>query len=627
MRQEADRSRGFARRALFLGAAQLAVFGGLAARLYHLQVDRGTEYALLAEDNRANQRLIVPPRGRILDRRGRPLARNVPVYRIRVIRERARDLADVLRRLADLVALPPGRIDEVLAQAQARPAFVPITLRENLSWDEVTRIAIRSPELPGVELDSALLRDYPHGDVLAHVLGYVGAVSEAELKADPDPLLQQPDFRIGKNGVERSYERQLRGRAGLSRVEVNAIGREIRELDRKEGEPGTDLRLSLDLDLQRFCHARLAGELSASAVVLDVRTGAVLALASVPSFEPAAFTGRLPVGTWGELRANPRTPLVNKCVRGQYPPGSTFKLMTALAALEGGISPTMQVSCSGSVYLGNAQFHCWKEHGHGRLGLVQAIEQSCDVYFYELARRVGVDAIAAMAGRFGLGQPVGIDLPGEQPGLIPTTAWKKATFKEGWHKGETLVCGIGQGYVLATPLQLAVMTARLANGGLAVTPRLVGAQAAGGEAAPDAPPPPLGVAQASLDLVLRGMRDVVHGPRGTARAAALGLPGVEVGGKTGTSQVRRISKADRLAGRHKRKDIPWEERDHALFVAFAPFAAPRYAVAVVVEHGVSGAKTAAPIARDILRQAIELDPAGGAPPPIGVVASATGEPT
>lgn len=602
MQQEGDRARGFGRRALLLGGAQVAVFGALAARLYDLQVSRAAEFALLAEDNRANQRLLIPPRGEILDRLGRPLARNVPAYRIRVVREQAHDLPEVLARLGRLVRLPNDRVAAVLAEAASRRAFVPITVREDLTWDEVARVAVRAPELPGLLLDSELLRDYPQGELLAHVLGYVGPVSEAEQAADADPLLRLPDFRIGRSGIERAHDGRLRGRAGLSRVEVNAVGREIRELERREGEPGSDLRLSLDLELQRFCMARLSSELAASAVVLDVATGGVLALASVPSFDPAAFGGRLRPEAWAELRDNPRTPLVNKCIRGQYPPGSTFKMMTALAALEAGIDPTARVACTGHVNLANARFHCWREHGHGRLGLIAALEQSCDVYFYEMARRVGIDAIAAMAARFGLGRPAGIDLPGEQPGLMPTRAWKRAARGESWHKGETLVCGIGQGYVLATPLQLAVMTARLANGGRQVTPWLV---------VPDAPTAPasIGVPPEALALVLRGMRDVVHGGRGTARGADPKLPGVEIGGKTGTSQVRRISKSERAAGLHKRKDIAWEERDHALFVGLAPFAAPRFAVSVIVEHGVSGARAAAPIARDILRKTLELDPA------------------
>ena len=602
MQQEADRARCFTRRALFLGGAQIAFFGALGARLYHLQVERSADFALLAEDNRANQRLLVPPRGRIVDRQGHPLARNVPTYRMLVIREQAHDLRPLLARLGSLVALAPERIDAVLEESRQRRAFVPLLVREDLSWDEVARIAVHSPELQGAVLDSGLLRDYPEGAVLAHVLGYVGAVNPAEQTADQDPLLQLPEFRIGKSGIERSYDHVLRGRAGLSRVEVNATGREIRELDRREGVAGADVRLSLDLELQRFCVTRLASEASASAVVIDVRSGGVLALASVPSFEPASFTGGLRPSVWKELRDDPRTPLVNKCIRGQYPPGSTFKMMTALAALEAGITPSYHAFCPGHLSLGRALFHCWREHGHGSIAMVQALGQSCDVYFYDLARRIGVDAIAAMATRFGLGGKLGIDLPGEQPGLIPTTAWKKATLGESWQKGETLVCGIGQGFVTTTPLQLAVMAARLANGERAVRPWLVAA------AEPGEPPPALDVPQAHLDVVRAGMREVIHGGRGTARTADLGIPGVEMAGKTGTAQVRRISRADRAAGRHKRKDPPWIEREHALFVCFAPFAAPRYAVAVVVEHGMSGAKTASPIARDIMRRTLELDP-------------------
>jgi penicillin-binding protein 2 len=451
VQQEAERGRCFTRRVLFLSGAQVAFFGALTARLHYLQVQRSADYALLAEDNRANQRLLVPPRGQILDRLGRPLARNAPTYRVQVIHEQARDLRAVLQRLAELVALPPERIESVLGEARLRRPFVPLLVREDLSWEEVARVAIHSPDLPGVVLDSGLLRDYPEGDTLAHVLGYVGAVNPAEQSEDSDPLLQLPEFRIGKSGIERSYDRVLRGRAGLSRVEVNAIGREIRELDRREGVPGADVRLALDLELQRFCVARLSAELAASAVVVDVRTGGVMALASVPSFEPSLFAGGLRRSAWQQLRDDPRTPLVNKCIRGQYPPGSTFKMMTALAALEAGVSPSYQAFCPGYMSLGRAVFHCWKEHGHGRIRMIQALGQSCDVYFYDAARRVGVDAIAEMARRFGLGEPLGIDLPGEQPGLIPTTEWKKATLGESWQKGETLVCGIGQGFVSATP--------------------------------------------------------------------------------------------------------------------------------------------------------------------------------
>ncbi|MFO1070218.1 MAG: penicillin-binding protein 2 [Geminicoccaceae bacterium] len=601
MRQDSERTRTFTRRALVVGGIQAALFGALGVRLWHLQVDEGQEYSLLAEDNRVNQRLLIPPRGRILDSQGRALARNIPTYRVRLVREQTRDPRATLQALARLVALDAERIEAVLAQLATSRRFVPVTVRDDLSWEEVSSVAVRSPELPGVLLDSALFRDYPQGEVTAHIVGYLGPPTVTEQAADPDPLLTLPEFRMGKSGVEKSHDAALRGRAGLSRVEVNVVGREIRELDRSEGIAGRDVALSLDLDLQRYCFERLSGELAASTVVVEVATGAVRAMASVPSYDPAVFQNGLSPTIWKELRDNPRTPLVNKCIRGQYPPGSTFKMVTALAALQAGIAPGAKVFCSGATTLGKAVFHCWKQGGHGAMDMIHAIEQSCDCFFYDVARRIGVDAIAETARRLGLGGPLGIDLPGEMPGLIPTRAWKKARLDQQWHQGETLVNAIGQGFVLATPLQLAVMTARLCNGGRAVTPWFV---------APDADPaavPPTGIPEAHLAIVRDGMHAVVHGSRGTARQATLGLPGIEMAGKTGTSQVKRISKADRLSGRHKRKDRPWKERDHALFVCFAPVAAPRYAVSVIVEHGEGGSATAAPIARDIMRRALDLD--------------------
>ena len=605
MHREADRLRSFSRRTLLLGAGQLAVFGVLAGRLYYLQVVAADQYALLADENRINHRLLPPARGAVLDRNGVALASNRPTYRVLVVREQAKDVAATLAAVGRLIPLTPERIAEVMAEAKRRRAFVPITIRDDLAWSEVSRIAVHAPELSGVALDSGLLRDYPMGDVAAHVLGYVGPVAEGELNGDP--LLELPEFRIGKNGIEKTYEPVLRGRAGISRYEVNALGREIKQLYRKDGEPGADLRLTIDLELQRHVHHRLAAEESASAVLLDAHSGEVLALASVPGFEPGAFGNGLRRDVWRALTTDLRAPLMNKAIAGQYPPGSTFKMIVALAALEAGaITPDAQVYCPGHLRFGTHTFHCWKRWGHGEVALVDALAQSCDVYFYELARRVGVDAIAAMARRFGLGARLGIDLPGERAGLVPDKAWKQAALGARWHQGETLVVGIGQGFLQTTPLQLAVMTARLATG-RAVVPSIVrGAAAQGAQAAGSAPP--IGVSDRSLTLVRRGMREVVHGERGTARAHQLGQAGIAMAGKTGTSQVRRISRSERLTGLRKNEEKPWEERDHALFVAFAPYHEPRYALAVVVEHGGSGSTSAAPIARDIMTKALELDP-------------------
>ena len=486
-------------------------------------------------------------------------------------------------------------------------AFVPVLVREGLSWDEVTAVAVHSPHMPGVVLDSTLLRDYPYGEVLAHVLGYVGPVTEQDQAADPDPLMRLPEFRIGKNGIEDAHDQLLRGRAGLRRVEVNAIGREIRELDRDDGRAGDDVRLSLDLELQAFTYERLSAELSASSVVVDVNTGAVLALASVPSFDPTAFLGRLSHQQWKEWRDSPRTPLVNKCIRGQYPPGSTFKMIVGLAALEAGlVTPSYDVFCGGYTSLGNARFHCWKSHG--RVALHQAIAQSCDVYFYDLARRVGVDGIAAMAKRFGLGDVLGLDLPGERPGLVPTSQWKRDTLGEPWQRGETLVVGIGQGFMLATPLQLAIMTARMCNGGRAVRPWFVRAP---GE--PLSMPESIGVSQVNLDHVRKGMEMVVNHPRGTARRHALTLDGMSRWPARPAPHRCAASPAPSAppvstSARIGLGSIDITRSSSATHRSIAP----RYAVSVIVEHGQSGSAAAAPIARDIMTRVLELDPSGRA---------------
>jgi penicillin-binding protein 2 len=613
MHRDADRLRVFSRRTALLGAAQLGLFGLLAGRLYHLQVMAADEYALLADENRINHRLLPPSRGRIFDRHHVPLALNVRTYRVMVVREQAGDVRARLADLRRLIELAPERIEAVVEDARMRRPFVPIMVREDLNWSEVARVAVNAHALPGITLDTGLLRAYPAGPIMSHILGYVGPVSKPELNGDP--LLELPEFRHGKNGIEKLYNDVLRGTGGLSRFEVNALGREIKEFDRQDGEPGQDLELTIDLDLQRYVFERLEAQPSASAVVLDVHTGEVLALCSLPTYDARGFINGLSRAAWGELISNPLTPLVNKAISGEYPPGSTFKMIVALAALEGGVGPDHEVYCPGDLKLGRHQFHCWKQWGHGSLALVDAIAQSCDVYFYEMARKVGVDAIAAMARRFGLGERLGVDLPAERAGLVPDKAWKRQALDQPWHQGETLVVGIGQGYVQATPLQLAVMTARIANGGRAVRPWLVRGAAARVSPEAQGQTERLGVSEWALRFVREGMFEVVNGPRGTARAARLPSAGLQMAGKTGTSQVRRISRTERVTGVRKNDDKPWEERDHALFVAFAPYQDPRYAVSVVVEHGGSGSTAAAPLARDIMAKALELDPSRPRPVP------------
>ncbi len=604
----------FTRRSLILAGGQAALMSVLAGRLYYLQVLQSDEYATMANENRMNIRLLAPLRGQVLDRFGVEIASNRQNYRVVLIREQTKSVEQTLDRLSNLVPISQTDRERVIKDSKRKRGFVPIPVMENLSWEEFSRINVHSPELPGIQLDVGETRHYPYGPLFAHTVGYVGSVSERDLKnLEPDPLLELPGFKIGKNGIEKYYDLSLRGKAGTSRVEANAYGRVIRELSRQEGSPGNDLELTIDAQLQAYAAERMGTE-SAAAVVLDVHTGDILSMVSVPSFDPNSFTTGISVKDWRALQSNPKHPLSNKAVNGQYPPGSTFKMIVALAALEAGvISPQYTTYCAGHTMLGRHKFHCWKRGGHGKMNLRQSIEQSCDVYFYDIARKVGVDKIAEMANRFGLGEKLNLDLYGEKSGLIPTTAWKQAVRGERWQVGDTFNAGIGQGYVLATPLQLAVMTARLANGGKAVTPRLVKQEfqnlANEDNASKYSGAEDLGVSKSTLSAVLDGMFDVMNGKKGTGRASRIEVDGWEMAGKSGTAQVRRISKKERLSGVLKSDEKPWEYRDHALFVAFAPYDNPRYAVSVIVEHGGSGSKAAAPIARDLLKEALRLDPA------------------
>ncbi len=602
MDRDIDRYRSVTRRALVLGATKLGMVGVLGGRLYYLQITESDHYRVLAEENRINMRLLAPSRGQIVDRRDVPLAINNQNFRVVMVEEQVGDLEDMLNRLSAIVPLSDADRRRVLRDAERSRAFVPITVQDNLTWRQVARLDVRAPELPGLSIDVGELRHYPFTESTGHFVGYVGAVSEQDLTGDP--VLTLPGFRIGKNGMERQHEEALRGTAGTSQVEVNAVGRVIRELSRDEGTPGRDVKLTIDIGLQEYVQERLKTEESASAVVLDVLNGEVFALASHPGFDPNLFTTGIDVENWRRLNDDPYAPLTNKAVAGQYPPGSTFKMLVALAALEEGISPSHSVACPGHMTLGSHRFHCWRRGGHGWLDMVGAIAHSCDVFFYETSRRVGIDKIAAMANRFGLGDKVNLDMPGERPGLMPTRDWKLATMGTQWQPGETVVCAIGQGYVSATPLQLAVMTARMVNGGKAVVPHLTKRVGDAGwhDGAGD-----IGIAQPHLDVVIEGMNAVTT--YGTAGRFQIREPGMEMGGKTGTSQVRRITMAERAAGVIRQQDRPWRDRHHGLFVGYAPVHAPRYACCVVVEHGGSSS-VAAPIASDILLETQRRSPAG-----------------
>lgn len=599
-----SRYKTFTRRVAILGGLQVAAFGVLAGRMYYLQVLRSDEYRMLADENRINVRLLAPLRGRIVDRFGNELASNRQNYRAVLIPEQTPDLEATLDKLARIVEITEFDRKKIMRDIKRSPRFMPITVAENLTWDQFAQININEPDLPGVQPDVGETRFYPYTTELAHLVGYVGAVSEKEMDKK-EPLLTLPGFRIGKNGIEKNYDERLRGKAGSSHVEVNAYGRVIRELAKDPGKPGEEVVLTVDMELQEFAWNTLANE-SASAVVMDIHNGDVLAFVSAPAYDPNEFAKGLSQAQWKALVENPYKPLLNKAIAGLYPPGSTFKMAVALAALEAGITPEQSVHCSGAYWLGNHAFHCWKKEGHGTMNMHNGIKYSCDTYFYEIARRIGIEAIAKTARRLGLGETYNFEVPGEKKGLVPDPRWKLAQTGVTWQQGETVITGIGQGFLLASPLQLAVMTARLANGGKDVKPRLT--RAIGGNMMPQPKLRDLGFDPAHLAIVCGGMNGVSNEAGGTAFRSRIPDPGMELAGKTGTAQVRRISKAERASGVIKNEHLDWVQRDHALFVCYAPVHKPRFALSLVVEHGGSGSAAAAPKARDIMKKVQERHP-------------------
>ena len=599
----------FSRRLAMLGGVMAGMVSTLAGRMYYLQVIEGEKYRLLSDENRISRRPLLPSRGLILDRFGIPLATNSPNYRAILVAEQAPNVQGTLDAIAQLVPLNQHELRAIAKAIHGGRAFTPVTVKDDLDWEQVNQLELNLADLPGISVMIDQKRLYPFGGITSPILGYVSAPNEHEVNKDSDPLLRMPSFRIGKNGLEKQYDQQLRGSAGESQLEVNSFGRTIRELSREDGRPGEDLVTTLDIGLQAYAQQRLSSELAGAAVVMDVFTGDILTLASTPSYDPAAFYRGLSSAQWRALTTDEYRPLTNKALAGEYAPGSTFKMITALAALDAGVDPRGTVYCNGVTRLGTARFHCWKREGHGAMDMANALKNSCDVYFYEVARRAGIDGIAAMARLFGLGAATGLDIPGERGGLIPDSAWKEAAMGVRWQPGETLVAGIGQGFVSATPLQLCVMTARIANGGKSVLPRLKrgpGTEFANDDGAPRFEP--IALSPGHLRLVQEGMNLVTNGERGTAYGSRIEIPGMEMAGKTGTSQVRRITMAERQRGVVKNEDLPWKQRDHALFVAFAPAHAPRDACTVVIEHGGGGSKVAAPIARDILIECQRRDP-------------------
>ena len=594
------------RRSLVVGALQLGFAGALAARLRHLQITQADQYRLLAEENRINIRLIAPERGEIYDRNGVFLARNEQSYRITLVKEDAGDVRKLLMQLAQLITLSAEDIERSVLETQRSAPFLPVTIIDRVSWEDIAKVAINAPSLPGITPEVGLSRHYPLGPNFAHIVGYVGPVSDRDLNRseDPDPLLRIPRFQIGKVGVEAKYEEDLRGRAGAKHVEVNAQGRVMRELERREGNSGRNLQITVDAGLQNYVQARL-GEESASAVVMDCNSGDILAIASSPSYDPNKFVRGISFDDYGVLRDNDHRPLASKTVQDAYPPGSTFKMVTALAGLEDGIlDPNARVFCPGHLDVSNRKFHCWKTGGHGQVNLEQSLRESCDVFYYDLALKLGIEKISAMATKLGIGVKQNIPMSAETTGLSPNKDWKLINRGSEWVIGDTVNASIGQGFVLSSPLQLAVMTARIASG-KNIQARLIKAQA--GATITDPKPGSLGLNENNLRFLRRAMYEVSNNRRGTAYGSRIIEQSMRMAGKTGTSQVRNITESERRRGVSKNEELEWNKRDHALFVNFAPFDAPKIAVAVVVEHGGSGSATAAPLARDITLQALYGD--------------------
>lgn len=612
------------RRSFLLGGGVGALMLGIAGRLYQLQIADHEKYLALAQENQFNRRVLTPLRGNIVDRFGKVLASNRKNFRILLLPENSQNVDATLDHVAAIVPVSTERRNRIFREIRRRGAFTPIEIEDNLDWDAFSRINYELPYLAGVLPDVGDTRDYPLGPATSFVLGYVGAVTDSDLAAqesDEDRnLLRQPGFKVGRDGLERTYEKELRGKAGKMNVVINAHGRVIEEIKAGAVPPvqGKPLTLTIDAELQTHAMEVLATPAerqpdepqSAAAVVMDVVTGDILVLASTPAFNPNDFNVGINPDLWRELNESPYKPLLNKALTGAYPPGSTLKMLSAIAAQETGMRPSQTAYCSGRVWYGNRYFHCWKRGGHGTVDMKGSLKHSCDTYYYEIAKDLDIDVLADVAKRFGLGQTYELGVTGQKPGVVPSREWKRTYYagdpeNQTWYQGETLSAIIGQGAATATPLQLCVMAARVATG-RAVRPRLVRAVGDLILPAPDAPA--IDVNPKHLDVVRAGMNAVVN-EYGTAARSRLEDPAWQMAGKTGTSQVYAITAADRAKGLTEPEDLPWARRDHALFVSFMPFENPRYACSVLVEHGIGGSRAAGPKARDIMRKVAERDPA------------------
>lgn len=572
----------FDRRSFFIGAMQGGIGVLLAARMSWIAIFENEKYELQAESNRVNLTLTPPRRGWLLDRNGAPLASNKTDFRVDIVPDRLVNPGETINLLGSLLNLSAIEVQDLRDKLDKAKGFQPVEAASGLDWDRFAAVSVRLPDLPGVIAHRGFSRFYPTGPAVGHLVGYVGTASAKEYEEEKNPLLITPGFKIGKDGLEKQFERKLRGVPGARRVEVTAGGKIVRDLDSREDVPGQPVKLTIDGPLQDYAARRLGPE-SGSVVVMDCLTGDILCASSMPSFDPNRFANGIGRIEWKMLSDDDHVPLRNKVLRGLYPPGSTVKPMVALAFLEAGLDPEETVGCGGGLRVGNRVFHCWNRGGHGSVNMAKGIYQSCDVYFYHFAQRIGMDPIAQMARRLGMGQSFPLPVVGQSYGTVPDPAWKMKKYKKEWATFDTVNATIGQGYMLVNPLQQAVMSARIASG-MELMPRLL---------LDDKPPVTrsLGLNQEHLDFVHKAMSAVVNGP-GTAGRARLPIKDILMAGKTGTAQVVGLNISSGKGG-------PWKYRDHGHFICFAPFDKPRYACAVVIEHG-GGSGAAYPVARDVM---------------------------
>lgn len=601
MNRDNDKGKILIARTMILMLAEIFVFLVILCRIYYLQVYQADKYATMADENRISTRLIIPPRGIITDRNGIQLANNQQNFQALLIAEQAVNVKQTIETFKKIMPLTEHEEEKIYKDLKRKKKFMPVKIKDNLKWDEVAKIQLNAPDLPGIFIDEGLTRYYPLAEKTAHVVGYVSSVSDKDVI--DDPMLEMPGFKIGKTGMEKFFEKKLRGNGGSLKLEVNAYGRIMKQIERIDGKAGDNIKLTLDARLQETAFDAF-GQESGAAVLLDVHTGEILAFVSAPSFDANKMSQGMSGQEWNELMNNEKKPLNNKAISGLYSPGSTFKMLVALAGLENAvIKAATHVFCNGKMEFGNHLFHCWKDEGHGHTNLIEALKHSCDIFFYEISQRIGIDEIARFARMFGLGQIHNVGLENEKKGIIPDKDWKMAVIGEKWQQGETLIAGIGQGYITTNPLQLAVMTARLVNGGYEIKPTFLPLSQNQKEKIKK-----INVSNYNLELIKKGMFAVVNEKEGTAYWSRFNVNGQKMAGKTGTTQVRRISLKERQTGVLKQEELPWKLRNHALFVGYAPAQNPKYALAVLVEHGGGGSTVAAPIAKKILMEAIQLDP-------------------